>query len=206
MRKIAFIWDLDGTLIDSYQAIVEALKTLYSKYDLIFDDVAVTAYILKESVGSLLQSLSKEYQLDCQELLAFFNAQQEARDHMIRVMPFAKEALQFAQDRGIENFIYTHKGASTFAVLEELGLAAYFTEVLTAASGFERKPHPQAISYLLNKYTLDKAETYYIGDRRLDVEAAENAGIQSINLKQADSLINRKIKDLSELEGLFSAS
>lgn len=69
-------------------------------------------------------------------------------------------------------------------------------------SGFERKPHPQGIFYLLEKYHLDRDRTYYIGDRRLDVEVAENAGIKSINLAQPQSAANQKIDNLQVLTQL----
>ena len=46
---------------------------------------------------------------------------------------------------------------------------------------FLRKPNPEAANYLLDKYQLDPDNTYYIGDRTLDAEFAQNSGIQSIN-------------------------
>ena len=58
---------------------------------------------------------------------------------------------------------------------------------------------------LLEKYHLDKSDTYYVGDRRIDVEAAENAGIKSINLGQPNSKINQKIADLSDIPVLLKA-
>ena len=60
-------------------------------------------------------------------------------------------------------------------------MESYFTEILTSQSGFARKPNPEAATYLLDKYQLDSEKTYYIGDRTLDVEFAQNSGIQSIN-------------------------
>lgn len=58
-------------------------------------------------------------------------------------------------------------------------MASYFEEVVTAANGFKRKPDPEALTYLINKYQMDKKRTYYIGDRSLDQQAAEKSGIQS---------------------------
>ncbi|MCK6279534.1 HAD family hydrolase, partial [Streptococcus agalactiae] len=37
MKKLTFIWDLDGTLIDSYVPIMEALEETYRHFGLIFD-------------------------------------------------------------------------------------------------------------------------------------------------------------------------
>lgn len=203
MSEIAFIWDFDGTLVDSYQASLDVLELIHANHGLAFDRSAVLAYVLKESIGSHLRHLVETHDLVFEELLAFFNQGQEERDHMISLMPHAEEALRFTKDKGIRNFIYTHKGASTQAVLETLGIADYFQEVITSANGFVRKPHPEGVDYLLDKYGLDKASTYYIGDRSLDMKVAENAGIWSINLTQADSAYNRKIETLADLPPLF---
>ncbi|MGT2802450.1 HAD-IA family hydrolase [Streptococcus henryi] len=203
MHKITFIWDFDGTLVESYDAIREVLVLLYEAYQIELDEDFVFDFIIKESVGALLRRLAAEHNLPFEELLRFFNREQEARDHMINLMPHAKEALQFTKEKGIQLFIYTHKGATTGAVLARLGIDQYFTEVITSANGFIRKPHPQGVDYLIEKYDLDKEQTYYIGDRRLDVEVAENSGIQSINLGQPESKINQKIENLSQIIDIF---
>ena len=72
-----------------------------------------------------------------------------------------------------------------FAILRDLGLESYFTEILTSQSGFARKPSPEATNYLLDKYRLNPDNTYYIGDRTLDVEFAQNSGIQSLNFLES---------------------
>jgi len=53
----------------------------------------------------------------------------------------------------------------------------------------------------LNKYALDPKATYYIGDRKLDVEVAMNSGIQSINFLEAKT--SQKIDKLTDIIPLF---
>ena len=95
-------------------------------------------------------------------------------------MPHTAETLAALQQTGHLNFVYTHRGASCMTILEQTGLAPYFTEVVTAVNGFPRKPEPDGILYLIEKHRLDKSRCFYVGDRSLDVEAAINAGISSI--------------------------
>ncbi|MGT2742949.1 HAD-IA family hydrolase [Streptococcus plurextorum] len=203
MTRPTFIWDFDGTLADSYEAIEQALEVTYAHYQLPFDRDRIMAYIIETSVGQLLREIAAQDEIDWSELKAFFSQEQEARDHLVTLMPGAKAVLEKTTKAGIQHFIYTHKGATTDAVLKDLGIDGYFTEVVTSANGFERKPHPEGIDYLVTKYQLDKASTYYIGDRSLDVKVAENAGIKSINLHQPASAINQKINQLSDLLALF---
>ena len=51
----AFIWDLDGTLLDSYEAILDGIAETYAHYSLDFDREAVHAFILQQSVQVLLE-------------------------------------------------------------------------------------------------------------------------------------------------------
>ncbi len=78
-----------------------------------------------------------------------------------------------------------------------------FTEILTNQSGFARKPSPEAATYLLDKYELDPRATYYIGDRTLDVEFAQNSGIQSINFLESSYEGNQRIQVLADIPYIF---
>lgn len=82
-------------------------------------------------------------------------------------------------------------------------MESYFTEILTSQSGFERKPSPEAANYLLDKYQLDFEKTYYIGDRTLDVEFAQNSGIQSINFLESSYEGNQRIQVLADIPYIF---
>ena len=95
-------------------------------------------------------------------------------------MPHAAETLAALRRDGHKCFVFTHRGASCGAILERTGLSPYFTEVLTARSGFPRKPAPDGILHLMGKHGLDAARCLYVGDRSLDMEAARNAGIGSV--------------------------
>lgn len=198
-----FIWDLDGTLLDSYEAILAGIEETYAHYGLTFEREAILAYILEHSVQDLLEKVAAEKGLDAAEMNAYRGTSLKEKNAQIKLMAGGKEVLSWAQDQGIANFVYTHKGANAHQVLADLGVAAYFTEVVTAADGFARKPHPAALDYLMDKYGLDKATTYYIGDRDLDVEAALNAGIQSINFRNYPSPANQQMKSLLDIPNLL---
>ena len=118
---------------------------------------------------------------------------------------YAEETLRALTDAGHHCFVYTHRGASCLAILRQTGLLLYFTEVVTALDGFPRKPDPAAILYLMEKYHLSPAASFYVGDRSLDVEAANNAGIGSILFLDPSSPIKATghetfvVKDLLEI-------
>lgn len=192
-----FIWDLDGTLIDSYEVFLEALSESFANFNLPFDRETVYNFIKGQSVNAL----PKEQPVPFQEIKEDFTTNSTAKNDKIKLMVGAKAVLDWTQKEKIQNFIYTHKGKNAYDLLNQLEIFPYFLEIVTSENGFKRKPHPEAINYLLEKYKLNPEETYYIGDRILDIEAAHNSGIHSINFLSAKN--SQQINKLTDIIQIF---
>lgn len=199
---IHLVWDLDGTLIDSYPAIVASLEATYAHYGWVFDRAFLSQYILDYSVGQLLRALSQEHSVSYETLKDYYSSDLKGRDGDLRLFPETLAILAWTKQNGIVNFIYTHKGDNTEHVLKILGIADYFTEVLHSQSGFARKPDREAMDYLVDKYGLDRQATYYVGDRKLDMDFALASGVRSINLTQPSCSGNIGIKRLFDISAL----
>ena len=205
MQKTAFIWDLDGTLLDSYEAILLGIEETFAQFSIPYDKEKVREFILKFSVQDLLEKVAEERKLDV-EVLNQVRAQSLAeKNAQVVLMPDARKVLKWADAAGVQQFVYTHKGDNAFTILIDLGLESYFTEILTSQSGFARKPSPEVATYLLDKYQLNPDNTYYIGDRTLDVEFAQNSGIQSINFLESTYEGNHRIQALADISRFFEA-
>ncbi|MGW9910029.1 HAD family hydrolase [Streptococcus sp. 151470009-6] len=203
MGKTAFIWDLDGTLLDSYEAILSGIEETFVQFSILYDKEKVREFILRYSVQDLLEQVAEERKLDAEVLNQVRAQSLSEKNAQVVLMPGAREVLAWADQAGIQQFVYTHKGDNALTILRNLGLECYFTEILTSQSGFERKPSPEAATYLLDKYQLDPDNTYYIGDRTLDVEFAQNSGIQSINFLELSYEGNQKIQALADIPHIF---
>ena len=191
-----FIWDLDGTLIDSYDVFLEALSESFANFKLPFDRQTVYNFIKEESVNSLLEKQAVSFE----KIKEDFTNNSTSKNYKIKLMVGAKEVLDCTQKENIQNFIYTHKGKNSFDLLKQLGISSYFLEVVTSENNFKRKPNPEAINYLVKKYNLKTDETYNIGDRKLDIEAAHNSGLGSINfLSSANSQEIKKLTDIIKI-------
>ena len=203
MQKTAFIWDLDGTLLDSYEAILSGIEETFAQFAIPYDKEKVREFILKYSVQDLLVQVAGERKLDV-EVLNQVRAQSLAeKNAQVVLMPGARDVLAWAEESGIQQFVYTHKGDNALTILRDLGLESYFMEILTSQSGFARKPSPEAATYLIDKYQLNHDNTYYIGDRTLDVEFAQNSGIQSINFLESIYEGNHRIQALVDISHIF---
>lgn len=209
MQPYGLIWDLDGTLVDSYPSIIPAAQELCRELGLDYSAEYIYDCAMRFSIGTLLEAAAAEKGMEAAPLKARFNAINDTRIDLIRPIPHAAETLAALCAAGHRSFIYTHRGASCGPILERCGLTPYFTEVLTALSGFPRKPAPEGILHLMQKYALDPERCCYIGDRGLDMLAAKNAGIKRILYQPTGSPVEAGgsetfvIRDLRELPELL---
>ena len=206
----AIIWDLDGTLIDSYSAMSSSITKALRDFNINIDQKYICNYIKRYSVAILFDRLVEEYRIkDIEPIIernALYNEEQNLH---IKPLPNAIEILEILSNQGVQHFIYTHKSNIAHIILDNLDMKRFFTEVLTIDDGFKRKPDPEAINYLVDKYSLDKNEVFYVGDRSLDIESAVNAEIKSILYIPEDSPVKPTkkedyiIKDLIEIKDLL---
>jgi phosphoglycolate phosphatase-like HAD superfamily hydrolase len=180
------IWDLDGTLIDSYHLMVSHLQILLKPYKIHSFDYIMDR-VLDTSVTEFLKSQSLEFNIP------FDNLKREYNELSLSVNPsdyplieHVQSVLKVLSQHGHQHYIYTHRGIDTLDILKAHELLDLFKEVVTSANEFSRKPSPHALEYLIRKYNMSLGETYYIGDRSLDILCGHNAGIQTIYVGLSD--------------------
>ncbi len=172
------IWDVDGTLFDTYPAIaaayVAAMKELGKEVprDRVFD-------MAKISLSHCVAFLSGEYHLDPEDIdRAFDQHYDRVRPEDQPPFPGVVDVCEFILSKGGRNVIVTHRGRDG---LEEL-LTAYSMSQLFAGSvtrddGYPRKPDPAAFDAALRIHALSTAETLTVGDRGIDIQAGQKAGV-----------------------------
>ncbi len=204
--KKTVIWDLDGTLIDSYQIIVSAIHNAISDYSTQYSKEDIYKHVKTESVESFFKMASKSINVDYQIIKDAFT------EYFIRIkdayqpMTHALEILEVLYKEGIDNYVYTHRGLTTYDILKKNHMMHFFKDIVTNHDGYKRKPDPEALNYLIHKYALDLSNTFYVGDRRIDVECAINAGVHSVffNLDFPINVSSEyEIKDLLELQDIL---
>ena len=210
MDKPTLIWDLDGTLLDSYGVIVPSLYQVYKEVGVELDQEEIFKESITFSVGYMIKRLEEETGISFEKLKHRYSEISGAKLKNIKLVPHALEVLDYCEQEGIHLFVITHRGVTTESVLINTGIITYFDEIITSMNSFPRKPDPTSALYLIDKYGLDKNNTYYVGDRTLDVEFAFNADIKSIlYLPDINPTIPTGketyiIKDLLDIEKLFN--
>ena len=118
----AYIWDLDGTLLDSYGVIVSSVLDACRSFGFSVTEEEAHRQVIQHSVTFFLQTVAESHDLSFDALMAKYSEISGLRKGDIEAMPHAKEALAALKDLGALHFVYTHRGKTTDAVLERLGL------------------------------------------------------------------------------------
>jgi len=191
------IWDVDGTLFDTYPAITRAIKAALNDLgkDAPLDWITTVA---KQSLSQVDTVLAETYHLDSAELARAID------NHFDRItfeenppFPDVPELCQYICAIGGKNVIVTHRGRKgTQGLLTTHKLDQYFAGYITRDDGYPRKPAPAAFEAALAIYRLEREETLTVGDRDIDILAGQAAGLFSclfgdaVNSVQADLVIN----------------
>jgi len=174
------IWDVDGTLFDTYpafeRAMAEALAALGAQ-----PDPGEIAPLLRDSLTDAARQLAQRHDLDLEALEAGFS--QSYRHQLLRDQPPFPGVVDLCTGivaRGGANYIVTHRSrASLDRLLAAFGMADLFADAICPDDGYPRKPDPAAFLALIERHSLPAAEGLAVGDRPIDILAGQAAGLRT---------------------------
>jgi HAD superfamily hydrolase (TIGR01549 family) len=174
------IWDFDGTIFDTYPEITRAFIDVLKKDYGIEYDYQQAYSLAKASITFCIESLADEFNIDREEFSENFKKRYFG-ELTFEDKPFedVEEVLKYVSKKG-GNFLITHRGFESlneFLIRHDFN--KYFIEIVSSDANFPLKPDPASFNYIIDKYKLKKEETLGVGDRILDIEAANSAGIKS---------------------------
>ena len=169
-----YIWDFDGTLFDTYPAMVDGAWQALKDFGISMDKKEIYFKMKKYSTSYLIN----ESNLNAREFNELFHRYEKESTEVSRPFPETKQVLEMLKDNGGGHFILAHRlTESTWGLLKEHRLAHLIEEVVGIDQDFPRKPDPASLNYLIDTFHLERTDTMMIGDRRLDIEAGKNAGV-----------------------------
>lgn len=172
-----YIWDFDGTLYYTYPIMLKALMRTFKEFDINKDEESVYKKIKMESIRQMIV----DWQLPAPDFDQKYHAYEAQQNKDSYPYEETKETLEKLQDKGGQHFILTHRTVeSTWNLLKRDGLDGLIVDIIGSDSNYPRKPDPSAINYFIDNYQLDRNKTVMIGDRKLDIEAGNNAGVQTV--------------------------
>ncbi len=177
-----FLFDLDGTLIDSKADISKSVNIALDRLHLPTVAVSRIAGFVGEGVRKLIQRALRESTgaepapAQIEEAIPVYLEEYER--HLLdstKLYPGIREALNalWWADCAVitnkpENFSRT--------ILQHLGIADRFCDILGGDRMDERKPDPAPLRWVMNKRHAVPSETAMVGDSRVDIQAGKAAG------------------------------
>lgn len=212
-----FIFDWDGTLMNTTQTIVEATKDACTQTGLpLVSDEAAKSIIGKsfvEVVADIVPELEGKPGL-LQQFTAIYERYLNEHTNQNPLFNDVVELLDFLERDGRLLAIATGRSRQMLEdILDATGCRKYFVATKTACECFS-KPHPQMIEDILAFTGVSKDAAVMIGDTNHDVQMAHNAGVDAIAVSHGaqDRLMLEQssprylLNSISELYGLLCTS
>lgn len=179
-----FVFDLDGTLIDSRQDLADAANAMLATYGappLPADDVvAMVGEGARTLVARVLRRASREADVDLDEALGrFLTAYDDCLVATTR--PYDGVGALLARLHGVAHVsVLTNKPQrATDRVLQALGLAVHVHSAIGGDTPLGRKPEARGLASLIAQSGIAPAATLMVGDSWVDVATARAAGIDA---------------------------
>jgi len=181
----AFIFDLDGTLVDALPDIQananRALESLGYELRLSLADTQPHVGGGAHKLASNVLGLPMDHEETMALYHAFADIYEQNPAEYGKPFPGVMHVLDTLKDKGIPISCVTAKPAKArVKVLDQMGLTPYLTLALSPEDGFEKKPAPDMLYECCRAMGVDPSETVMVGDTRFDVEAGFNAGCQTV--------------------------
>lgn len=175
------VFDWDGTLVDSAQAIVESLQG--ACIDLGFEpptDERARHIIGLGLSDALRHSIPHVSESEHRRVVERYRVHFLARDAHMRLFPGVVDGLTELQSRGYLLAIATGKSRRGLErALDQVGVRRFFVASRCADEGFS-KPHPGMLQAVMGELVVAAEQTLMIGDTTHDLQMAANAGVPAL--------------------------
>jgi phosphoglycolate phosphatase len=179
-----FVFDFDGTLVDTRQDVLDSLRIAFKECCItvqLCDTGKILQFQLREAVCAIAPDISAE---QTERVISRFREIYDSSTYPnTRLMPTVAELLPKLFERSTAMFIVSNKRAvPTIKILDKYHLRHFFTGIFNPDmdEGGKTVTKRKLLSLALEKHSLARSETAYIGDSEGDVIAAKDNSVLAI--------------------------
>ena len=179
MTQLALLFDLDGTLIDSIDLLIQSMEHAFSERTHRPTVAAWTA-----GIGTPLRVQLAEWAMDGDDVETLVSRYREFQashfERLTTIYPDVLETLTWATARGHALGLVTSKGLGmTERSLSHVGLAGMFGVEVTVESTPRHKPLADPVLFALDQLQLPPNRALFVGDSTHDMHAGKAAGVRT---------------------------
>ncbi len=192
----AVMFDLDGTLLDTNELIIQSWMNAYKI-------LKGTEWNREEIIATfgepLMYTLANIFpEIDTDRAAEVYRTWQgDHFDDYIQLFPGVVELLEALKSKGyILGVVTSRLRQSSERGLNKFGIMKYFDCLVAADDGTKHKPDPEPLLLALDKVGVEPKEAIMIGDSIFDIGCAKNAQVESIFVawSVAQPVFNEKTK------------
>ena len=178
-RPRAVVFDLDGTLVDSVDLIVESFR--HATRSVLGKELP-----REELIAGVGKPLQEQMELVDREradelVRAYREFNHREHDRMLRLYAGVDDLLRRLRQAGIRVGLVTSKSRPvTQMAFDTTGIDSLLEATVCAHETERNKPHPDPLLYCLELLSVEPGQACYVGDSPYDLQAARAAGVRSV--------------------------
>jgi 2-phosphoglycolate phosphatase len=178
----AVIFDLDGTLADTFPLIVAAwnVAMLAPTGRTFSADEVISRFGIPDE-AMVQRELAQAPAVEVEAAWKSYIAHYENAHATVRPFPGIAHMLQALQDHGTPLGVMTGKGRATASIsIGKLGWKKFFDSIVTGDDVLNQKPAPDGLLLAANELDVAPQRCAFVGDSPADINAGKAAGMFTI--------------------------
>jgi phosphoglycolate phosphatase len=177
---MTILFDLDGTLIDSTEAILESFEVALGTFGEILPDEEAIKAEIGHPLDVMFRTLGVSEEKVWDHVHAYKQHYRKISCQKTLLLPNALEAVRLASEHATLGIVTTKTAEYSREMLEHMGVMHYFDVLVGREDVTHPKPHPEPVLKAVSKLNADKNRCWMIGDTPMDLVAANTAEIKSV--------------------------
>ena len=208
------IYDLDGVLIDSTEAIAEAFEHTLKEIGVEYEEDKLMPLMGHGLIHILEEVLPEEHRGKEWELRErYIHHFQNSDTRLTKLLPDVEKTLRLFKERGYRQSVATNKTSSEAKrILKTLGVDDVFDLVVGFLDVPNAKPAPDMILYTLERLGVERRYAVFVDDTAFGLKAGVEAGVNTVGITTGhhtrDQLMevhpNYVVDSMHELKRLLS--
>jgi len=189
-------FDLDGTLVESKNTILESTKAALDQLKISY---RIDEDVFTNMIGMHFVDIFERMQIevtDFEKFITIYKAFYFDFMDSSYLYPGVEETLRYLNERQVKVSLLTTKvQEQAEKIIDHFNLRPSFAYLMGRRDRLAHKPSPEPLIYICNELDIKVSETLIVGDTELDIQCGKSAGSKSCGV-----LFGYRTKDQLEKE------